>query len=189
MLHLPLSFFLQSFLLLFILYRIYKCRGAPGARPWMFCLFAVFSTSWQEASFKEFAFTFEAFCVLICIDIFFLLSIKPAGWGMCYRRVCFRFFFPFSSKFSSFYSGGFFFFSCHKSLTMSYISELHVCSEPCVVWTVYGNDWRANERRFFVCNLLKLYRGRVFIVDSTHCRSDIYCGKRNGWDHSHHTDV
>lgn len=76
----------------------------------MFCLFAVFSTSWQEASFKEFAFTFEAFCVLICIDIFFLLSIKPAGWGMCYRRVCFRFFFPFSSKFSSFYSGGFFFF-------------------------------------------------------------------------------
>lgn len=188
MLHLPLSFFLQSFLLLFILYRIYKCRGAPGARPWMFCLFAVFSTSWQEASFKEFAFTFEAF-VFWYVSISFFYYLLSRLVGGCATAESVSVFFSIQLEVFLFLLWCFVFFSCHKRLTMSYISELHVCSEPCVVWTVYGNDWRANERRFFVCNLLKLYRGRVFIVDSTHCRSDIYCGKRNGWDHSHHTDV
>lgn len=163
-------------------------QGGPRSSPLNVLFVCSFFDVVTRSIIQRVCLHFWSFCVLICIDIFFLLSIKPAGWGMCYRRVCFRFF-SIQLEVFLFLLWWVFFFSCHKSLTMSYISELHVCSEPCVVWTVYGNDWRANERRFFVCNLLKLYRGRVFIVDSTHCRSDIYRGKRTGWDHSHHTDV
>lgn len=167
MLHLPSLLFYNLFYC-YLYCIIFISEGEPRSFPlnvlFVCSFFCFFLTSWQEASFKEFAFTFEAFCVLICIDIFFLLSIYQAGWlGDMLPQSLFPFYFHSARSFPLFtlvalpgpsltfclFQDSFlFFFSCHKCITMSYISELHVSSEPCVVWTVYGNEWHANERRF-----------------------------------------
>ena len=112
--------------------------------------------------------------------------------------------FPFSSKFPSFYSGGiarsvidilsfsgFFLVFFFMSQMYNYVIYFRAA---CLQRAMCGLDslWQrmtCKRKKIFVCDLLKLYRGHVFIVDSTHCRSHIYCGKRIREDHSHDTEV
>lgn len=125
-------------------------QGGPRSSPLNVLFVCSFFDVVTRSIIQRVCLHFWSFCVLICIDIFFLLSIKPAGWGMCYRRVCFHFFFHSARSFPLFTLVFCFFF---MSQTSNYVIYFRAA---CLQRAMCGLDslWQrltCKRKKIFLC--------------------------------------